>query len=422
MKRIFIAVAISLLFQIPGYVAHGAGKIDFMLGISQGAPEAVPVMKELGIKWGRTSISIKEVMPELVPPLITLAEAKSDPGLVDKFIREANWSVADQKIRLRLDNGITPIVLVGSGWHNSYTIFKGKEAWPDRIGRDHYLAYMYLYVRAVVERYDGDGYLDAPGIVIKIWQTENELNQAGLTAGWGWRKPAWFSGLNSAWADWEFLTKLLDTLNQAVHDADREAMTCMNFHTDIQPGLNRLFHTPDWEQSLKDWHDLMDIVAFDAYPNYYSADPLCADVIGDRVRTIKNIVGDKPVIIMEVDYPYGPSKRNFTPEKQALFLRQSYDSARAAGVEGYFKFRVVDPDQKIKTITEKDLLNIDKIIPWWEEGRVWRLLLWAIPRAGYVQNHFLDVMKSVEGHWGVIDQDGHKMPAYYVLEEIVNEH
>ena len=71
---------------------------------------------------------------------------------------------------------------------------------------------------------DGDGYKDADGIVIKHWQIENELNQALLTAIWGWRSPVWLEALLSPWADWDFCTELLATLNRAVHESDPDAI------------------------------------------------------------------------------------------------------------------------------------------------------------------------------------------------------
>ena len=419
--KIIVLLLVFICCSAPAESKHSNADSNFIFGISQGADEAIPYMKELGIHWGRISISWKEVMPEVKRPFPTLEEVQSNPELVDELIRKTDWSAIDRKIRYRIDNGIQPIPIIGSGWINSYPKYKGKSAYPDRIGKDHYLAFNYLYTRAVVERYDGDGYMDASGIKIKLWQTENELNQAGLTAGWGWREPFWLKGLSSAWANWKFLTRHLQTLYKAVKDADPESMTYMNFHTDIHPKMNRMLKEPDWPEAVRQWKDLMDIIGFDAYPNYYSADPIRAEVIGERVKTIRKIVGAKPVILVEVDYPFGPPERGYNPEKQAEFLKLSYQSARKAGVNGYFKFRVIDPKPNPTQISQKDLGNLKKIIPWWEEGKIFRLLAWALPRTRYVQKHFLDVLKSVEGNWGVINHSGKKLPAYYVLKKLAEE-
>jgi hypothetical protein len=407
-----------LFFSVPVSAAD-----DFLLGVSQGAEEAVPYLRELGIHWGRMSISWKDVMPEVSDPLLSLDEVLDNDDMVEELALKTDWSEIDRLIRYRLDNGVQPIPTVGCGWHNSYPDYHGKPAHPQQIGKDHYLAYMYLYVRTVVERYDGDGYLDADGIRIKLWQTENELNQAGLTAGWGWRKPTWMKGLTSCWADWDFLTELLGLLYRAVKDADPQARTYMNFHTDIPDRVSRLFSTPAWTDAVAQWQELMDIIGFDAYPNYYTADSVRGELVGERVRIIKSIVPDKPVIVVETDYPYGPSIRGFTPEKQAQYLRTSFDSARQAGADGYMTFRVMDDNagKYDPLITEKDLRNLDRIVPWWEQGKVFRLLVWAIPRAGYIKGHFLGVLQAIEDEWGYVDHQGNKLPAYQVMKEIVQE-
>jgi len=60
-------------------------------------------------------------------------------------------------------------------------------------------------------------------------------------------------------------------------------------------------------------------------------------------------------------------------------------------------------------------------VPWWEEGRALRLLLWGIPQARYINAHFLDVVKTVEGYWGVVTPEGRKKPGFAVLQEIAQE-
>ncbi len=416
------AIMFVLALLLPAAASGSSPAADgFILGVSQGASEAIPVMRELGIKWGRMSISWNDVTPGIEEPFPRLDDVIDSREAVIEFSRGVDWTDADRRLRYRLENGITPIPIIGSGWHTSYPRYKGAKAHPEAVGPEHYLAFMYIYVRSTVERYDGDGFLDAEDIVIKLWQTENELNQAGLTAAWGWRDPTWFKGLRSSWNDWDWLTRLLGILYRAVHDADPEAITYMNFHTDIHPRMNRLFGSPHWEQAVRDWKDLMDVIGFDAYPNYYTADPVRGEVVGERVARIKELAPGKKVMVIEVDYPYAPAVRGFSPEKQARFLGASYEAARQAGADGYFKFRVMDPGKHEVDITEKDLANLEKIVPWYEQGKMWRLLFWALPRYAYVRDHFLDVLKSVEGNWGVIDQHGNKLPAYYVLEDMVEQ-
>lgn len=312
--------------------------------------------------------------------------------------------------------------VIGHGYNSAHSWIDGERANPKRLGKNHYLAYMYLYTRAVVERYDGDGYKDAPGgIVVKHWQIENELNQALLTAVWGWRSPTWLEGLVSPWANWNFLTDLLATLNDAVHDSDPDAVTTQNLHTDIHPNLSRLIFQPSWIEAATLWRDHMDWIGFDAYPNYYIAEPVYGELIGERVETLSAASCGKPVIGMEIGYPSGPEELGFSWEHQATYLDEGFHTAYDAGAVGYFQFGLVSSDTHSVQITEEDIASINLIGPWFNDGRALLLLVWALGNLEYVETHFLNVIKAVEGYWGVITRAGEKKPAYFVLEAIAEE-
>ena len=419
-----LSLALCLVSFLWALVADSAEKAQlppFIFGVCDSSSLALPYLKELGIHWARTGIPVKAVRPEVREPAPTLAEVQAHPELVEKFSRETDWSAVDAQLKRMLEFGVQPIPIIGHGYRNEHATIHGQLATPDRLGREQYLGLMYLYCRAVVERYDGDGYLDAPGITIKLWQMENELNQAGLTAAWGWREPAWLPGLRSAWNDWDFLTRLLATIHQAVKDADPEAVTFMNFHTDIPPRINHLLRQPDWTLAVRRWKDLMEVIGFDSYPNYYLAEPVRGALIGERIRQIQAAAPGKPVFLVEVDYPSGPAVRGFSEEHQAEFLRESYDAARRAGAWGYLKFSVVRSDEPPADITEKDLAALAKVVPWWEQGKSLRLLGWAVLHANYLNRHFLDVVKTVEPYWGVVTPDGKRKPGFEVLQEIARE-
>lgn len=416
----FVLLIIPLPLSAGERSAPGPFPEGFVLGVSQGDDKAVPYLEELGIGWNRIGIPLSQLTPELIEPGLRLKDVMGNEEKVRELSSRANWEASDQRIRSLLAHSIRPVPIVGHGYKQFYAKVNGQSAHPDRIGRDHYLAQMYWSVRATVERYDGDGVDDAPGIVIKVWQLENELNQAGLTAGWGWREPTWIRGLVSAWNDWGFLTRLLKTLHQAVMDADPEALTFMNFHTDVPDNISRLVGARPWLQAVQQWKGYMEIIGFDAYPNYYSPDPVRGAVIGERARLIKEAT-NMPVWVIETDYPAGPAERGFTPEKQAEFLRTSFDAARAAGVDGYFKFYMIGSDSHDTEITEQDLENLAAIVPLWENGKTLKLLDWGILHAGYVNSHFLDVVKTVEGYWGMVSPPGEKKPAFQVMRDIADE-
>ncbi len=418
-----VFLLVFLLGAGPGAAADAPGPMPrgFVLGVSQGDEKAVPYLQELGLGWNRIGIPLRALTPELIEPGLRPSDVMGNAARVRALARRVDWSATDERMRSLIRRGIRPVPIVGHGYKQFYARINGEDAYPDRIGRDHYLAQMYWSVRATVERYDGDGVDDADGIVIKVWQLENELNQAGLTAAWGWREPSWLGGLSSAWNDWGFLTRLLDTLHRAVKDADPEALTFMNFHTDVPDDISRLMGARPWLDAVKEWKGRMEIIGFDAYPNYYAADPVRGDVVGERTRLIKEASGGMPVWVIETDYPTGPAERGFTPEKQAAFLRTSYDSARAAGVSGYFKFYMIGSDTHDTAITEQDLKNLATVVPLWEGGHTFKLFTWALFHLGYVNSHFLDVVKTVEGYWGMVAPEGEPKPAFFVMQDIARE-
>jgi len=195
---------------------------EFILGTSQGGPGAVPLAAELGADWMRTQVTWRSVEPVVTDRGITVEDVDHDPGMVTEYLQGRDWSQADALIGGILAAGMEPLVIVGHGYAGTLPEFEGARLTPDRIGREAYLGQIYLFARAVVERYDGDGVLDAPGGQrVRFWQLENELNQAFLTAIWGWREPSFLDALNSAWRDWNFVTRLLQTLSRAVRVEDR---------------------------------------------------------------------------------------------------------------------------------------------------------------------------------------------------------
>ena len=394
---------------------------EFILGVVQGDAETVHFLEELGVRYCRPTISWKSVQPEVPDPNLTRQDIFDHPEMIDDLIDTADWTNIDGKMLEMLSHGITPFPIVGHGYASAHSMINGEKASPKRLGREHYLAYMYLYVRAVVERYDGDGYKDAEGIVLKYWQIENELNQALATAIWGWRDPVWLEALLSPWASWRFCTELLDTLNQAVHDSDPEAVTTQNLHTDIHPNLSRLILQPSWIEAATLWRDHMDLIGFDAYPNYYIAEPVYGTVVGERVAMLLEAGCGKPVIGLEIGYPTGPEELGYSWDNQAQYLDEAFHSSYEAGIAGYFHFGLRSSDTHSVTITPEDIENLLTIAPLFTEGRALPLLLWALFNLDYINGHFLDVVKGVEGYWGLVHSPDTRKPSFYVLQSIADE-
>lgn len=392
---------------------------DFIFGTSFGSGVELDYLQSIGIHWIRNDIYWKDVMPEVTDINIDLAYVLQHPELADELAQSVDWSTIDAKIKNLLEHGLNPIITLGHGYKWFHSKYHGEPATPDRIGKEAYLAHMYLYSRAVVERYDGDGYMDADGIVVKFWQLENELNQAMFTAVWRWRSPEWIDGLSSAWADWKFLDVLLWTLSKAVKDADPSAITLINLHSDIPDEVCNFFGIPTWLEAAALWRDYADIIGFDAYPNYVTPNPVMGEVVGERVRQVIEASCGKPTMIVETDYPTGPAILDFTPEAQAEYISEAFWSAYDAGAIGFLKLAVRGPDAHWVEITDEDVENIRLIRNWWLNENFISLGLWALAHLKDML-HIFDVIASVEGYWGMIKSDETPKPSYYVMADIAN--
>lgn len=394
---------------------------EFFFGASSSSQNTIAILQDLGMHWYRVVISWKTVMPEVPDPDLTRDDIEQNPQMINDLIDTIDWTSTDNMIKNLNDAGINVMPLVGHGYGSTHSMYEGERASPYLLGEETYLAYMYLHVRAIVEHYDGDGFKDAEGIVIKYWQIENELNQALLTAIWGWREPQWLEALYSPWASWDFCTELLATLNRAVHDADPDAVTTQNLHTDIHPNLSRLILQPTWSEAATLWRDHMDIIGFDAYPNYYLSEPVYGNVVGERTETLYAAGCGKPVMIMEIGYPTGPEEFGYTWENQALFIDEAFHSSYDAGAVGYFQFGLTSADTHTVEITDEDIANMEAIGPLFTAGRALPLFFWAIANLDYLNDHFLDVVKGVEGYWGVATNEGEQKDGYAVLQGISEE-
>lgn len=395
---------------------------EFVFGVGHGQSSYIPYVEELGIGWMRPNMGWKTIEPEIEIPELTVEDVEADPALIVDYIETRNWTAFDTLLATMRDAGISPFAIIGHGYGSNHPMIDGRRASPDVLGRENYLGHIYLYARAVVERYDGDGVLDAPGgLVVKHWQMENEFNQAFLTALWGWREPHGLDAFGCAWGDWDFLTLLLATLHHAIKVEDPEAVTTVNFHTDIHPNLNHLLLLPSWQEAISLWRDYMEVIGIDSYPNYYRSDPVRGEILADKVAAAVELGRGRPVIVMECGYPNGPAERGYDEERQALFIREAFDAARAAGASGYFQFGVKSTGTHSVEITDEDLENLENLGQAFQEGRAGWLLAFALLNADYMLGHFLEVLKSVEPYWGVIGAEDVHRPGWYVLRDIMEE-
>ena len=84
-----------------------------------------------------------------------------------------------------------------------------------------------------------------------------------------------------------------------------------------------------------------------------------------------------------------------------------------AGAIGYLKLALTGPDYCPTQITEKSRKDYSLV----GTGKSRKIAFWALFHSFYIKNHFLDVIKSVEGYRGVVTPQGEKS-AYFVLKEL----
>lgn len=390
-----------------------------MFGLSQVDARTVALASELGVRWLRPAVRWADVEPVLAQPSLTVADVKADPSLVEQYSRSVDWTAPDALLAALSGGGLRAFVIVGHGYASRLPRWNGIAATPDAIGREAYLGRLYLHVRAVVERYDGDGHLDAPGITpVHHWQLENELNEAYLTALWGWREPSFEQAHISAWQDWDFLTRLLTTLADAVKGSDASALTAVNFHTDVSDALSATLGKKTWRQAIQQWSPLIDIVGIDAYPNYYRAQPPRGSVLGDRVSAARQLAGGKPVVVLETGYPSGPAIEGFDEASQDAYIRAAYASAVAAGASGYFHFGSVTAESHSVDITPVDLENLVRVGAAYDGEDVGWLISFSLTQPDYLKGHFVSVLQAVEGYWGLVRADGSHKPSWGAVQEL----
>jgi len=340
-----------------GLLRLGCGHMNFFnslypwqreWSIRQRIDQAIADLKELGANAWRPWIHWGVVEPVIAQPLLRLSDITDER--VEQYARDETkgWSDYDHLVRACSAAGIDLHLVIGGGYYFALPLFEhatsGLKFLPSVVGREHYLAHLYLHVRAVVRRYRGR---------IKLWQLENELNGAGETKTFAhWR-------LGRHWWNWSFLTDIMETLHQAVKTEDEQALVSHNFVTDFRriPGLTH------WKLDIKRWMHLVDIVGVDSYPDYLLGYWTRGAAVARIAAAAKEISSDKPVMILEAGYPTAPSYRGFSEERQVRYLEAAIPACFEAGADGYYYYNLVSPEGQMRWFQGETLF--EKIEPYW---------------------------------------------------------
>ena len=396
---------------------------EFMFGsaatdISASQMDLAP---EMGYRWIRVPIRWEHLQPTVAEkPTLTRTELAAHPEYVEQFAATADWTTSDTALRNAARNGLKVVGFVGV----TPPRLNGVTLDPASLGTETYLAEMDLTTRAIVRRYGRDR-VGVPDDIptVDVWQTENELNIAPAASLVNWRTPGGFEGFfSSPWADWGFLTTLLQTLRQAVVQTDPQAVTVVNVNTDSPAPFNVPFGRPDWPDQVLQWRTLADVVAIDTYPNYYLPGPVDGTDVGRDLGVVRDrVCPGQQYMVMETNYPNGPVARGFTPAKQAQFLQQAWDSSKAAGTSGFMPFAIGISSPDTVVLDARDTANWDLLGVGLRDGDLGSLGQLFLGDQEWVTTRLADVTQLVEGRWGLWGPGKVPYPGFDVVRQVAAE-
>ncbi len=250
------------------------------------------------------------------------------------FLNHQAWSrdpqthqeYADRWVRTVLAQGFDPVVML-SPWPGNYTQRSTKEYLPP--DEAAYTA----WVREVVERYDGDGVDDMPGLTrgIHNWEVDNEPDLKANPP-----KPEIAKGMSTSFCPPSEYAKVLIMTSAAVREADAQAVILgggfYRPHTDSgRDYMAKVFQSPQAKAAI-------DVLSLHVYATEQGT--------GRFERALKyagEIVPGKPVWITETNQPAREEGKAWvTPNWQAAMMTQMVGVALREGVEGFFWHTLAD--------------------------------------------------------------------------------
>ena len=262
----------------------------------------IPHFKELGIKWAR------------LHPLIfgTFGWSGVNP---DHDGKNLDFSRQDALVKLAQGNNIYLLPCISPLPTQEEMLFaqtyipQDKEAYSS-------------YIKQLIERYDGDGKDDMPGLKypIKYWQVENEPDLHNIVR----RQRG-----NANFSNPEEYFEVLKLTYQAVKEADTEAKVMLNV---VGIGQDKGDASVNYLKKLEELgaKDYYDIFSYHVYPDSYDI-----SVLRDALQNFKQFTGNKPIWITESGITSKMTVGKFkdaSERKQAAWVIKHYIFHRANGV------------------------------------------------------------------------------------------
>jgi len=285
-------------FYIPKMVARLL-RLSTIQEVSQKLEiERVPKFLELGANWGR-------IHPNAFGSFSWENVDGNKDGKDLDFSHQDGYVKLAQRYKIRLLPALSP----ESDWlNNKHYVPENIEAYKS-------------YVRQTVERYDGDGVNDMPGLQspIKYWQLDNEADLRHRVRS------------RDKFENPKDYLEVLKATYKAVKEADTTALVMVNL-----AGLAQGFSGIDYIRELMERgaKDYFDIFSYHVYPNTY--DPA---IFQKYFKEVKQLIGDKPIWITETaiqSKPGGQFRGKASLEEQACWLIKNYIFHIANGVKKIF--------------------------------------------------------------------------------------
>jgi hypothetical protein len=311
------AVNINQNVYLP-LVARTSGPIP-LYGVQTYGSVHLDHLADSGARWVRIHAKWREIEPNDVTP------------------RVYNWRAVDLRLSPLAElPGVNLIVTVDGtpDWASPF----GSSGPGGPIRQDKLANYAAL-VQELVERYDGDGYADAPGSpVIRYWEFYNEPDRGNTPSDIRW------GNYGGQYAN------MLQAVYPAVKAASPQAKVVFG-------GIAYDWFEPDgpFVESFVD--DVLaagggaffDVMNFHAYPafagNWASQGPGLLEKSEFLRAKLLTYGLDKPLIITEAGWHSNPSPDypNATPEIQARYVVQLFTQAKAARLELMIWWMLHDP-------------------------------------------------------------------------------
>jgi hypothetical protein len=283
-------------FGIPSNVAKVIG-ITTKEQMEREIKIKLPYFKELGIKLAR-------LHPNIFGTFGWSGVDSDHDGKNLDFSKQDALAKLAQKNNIDLLVGISPLP-TDDEWLNADTYIP--------VDKNAYSS----YIKQLVERYDGDGKDDMPGLVspIKYWQLENEPDLHNE-----FRKQRG----NVTFSSPEEYFEVLTLTYQAVKEADPQAKLLLNV---VGFGQNMGDTSFNYLQKLNELgaENYYDIFSYHVYPTTYET-----SLLTELLQKFKRMTGDKPVWITEsgVNGKLGEESE----KEQATWIVKHYVSNIAGGV------------------------------------------------------------------------------------------